>query len=199
MANAAKIFKSEIEVVSPRMAEEWLKTMKSNRPQSDAMVYEYATSMQAGKWAVKGEAIKFDKDGGLFDGQHRLLGCTISGKSFKTYVIRGIPDANAFATVGVGKLRTHGDIFHLDGYSDYFVASGIASILYFYKNKRLNIRGPMNVSRTAQRRDLLIGKVKEALGKKDVLRLGRQIAKEVLLELARPYREQILKSIRTIH
>src|SRR5260221_9421398 len=199
MANAAKVFKSEIEVISPRVAEEWLKTMKSNRPQSDAMVYEYATSMQAGKWVVNGETIKFDKDGHLFDGQHRLLACTISGKSWKPYVIRAITDTNACAAVDVGKLRTHGDIFHLGGYSDYFVASGIASILYFYKNKRLTTRGTMNVSRTTQRRDPLIGKIKEALGKKDMVRMGQQIEKEVLLEFARPYREQILKSIHAIH
>lgn len=195
----AKVFKSEIEVISPRLAEDWLKTMKSNRPQSDHMVYEYATSMQAGRWAVNGETIKFDKDGHLFDGQHRLLACMISGKSFKSYVIRGIVDANAFATVDAGKIRTHGDIFHLGGYSDYFVASGIATILYFYKNKRLTTRGPMNISRSEQRRNPLIGKIKEALGKKEIPRRGRQIDKEVLLEFARPYREKILRSIRIIN
>src|SRR5258706_3163265 len=191
MANAAKVFKSEIEVISPRVAEEWLKTMKSNRPQSDAMVYEYATSMQAGRWVVNGETIKFDKDGHLFDGQHRLLACMISGKPFKTYVIRGITDEGAFATVDVGKLRTHGDIFHLDGYADYYVASGIAAIVYYYKNKLLTTRGIMNMSRTAQRRNPTIANIKRVLGKKELSRFWRQVGKEVLLEFARTYREQI--------
>jgi hypothetical protein len=199
MANAAKVFKSEVEVVSPRVAEEWLKTMKSNRPQSDSTVYEYANSMQAGKWIVNGETIKFDKEGRLFDGQHRLLACMIAGKSFKTYVIRGIADPGAFATVDVGKLRTHGDIFHLDGYTDYYVSSGIAAIVYYYKHKLLTMRGPMNMSRTAQRRSPVVARLKQVLKKKEISRFGRQVEKEVLLEFARPYREQILKSIRSIH
>lgn len=199
MAKEAKVFKSEIEVISPRVAEEWLKTMRSNRPQSDSTVYDYATSMQAGKWIVNGETIKFDKEGHLFDGQHRLLACMIAGKSFKTYVIRGIADPHAFATVDVGKMRSHGDIFHLDGYTDYYVASGIAAIIYYYKHKVLTTRGPMNMSRTAQRRNPIVSKIKELLGKKDMMRFGRQVEKEVLLEFARPYREKILKSIRAIN
>jgi hypothetical protein len=199
MANAAKVFKSEIEVITPRIAEDWLKTMKGNRPQSDSTVYEYATSMQAGKWVVNGETIKFDKEGHLFDGQHRLLACMIAGKSFKTYVVRGIVDTRAFATVDVGKLRTHGDIFHLDGYTDYFVASGIAAIVYYYKHKLLTMRGIMNMSRAAQRRNPIVTNIKRVLEKKELTRFGRQVEKEVLLEFARPYREQILKSIRAIH
>jgi hypothetical protein len=81
--------------VSPRMAAKWLMKNKNNRPLSQTRVDYYCDMLLNKKWMITGEAIKFDWDGNLLDGQHRLAACVKSKASFKTVVIRGL-DPNSF-------------------------------------------------------------------------------------------------------
>lgn len=188
--------RSAFESITPKMAEDWLKTMVNNRPPSDSLVYELATSIQDGRWVLNGETIKFNSEGHLFDGQHRLLACMIAGKPFQSYVVRGIEDPRAFSTVDVGKLRTHGDIFAMTGFSDYTIASGIAVFLYNYKNNLLTLRGPKHarlVRNTAMAKAL-----REKLGKNEGARYRSDIDKETLIKFAEPIKDQIVASIRII-
>ena len=124
----------KVETITPVMAKKWLGTMISNRPISDSKCLEYAIEMEQGKWILNGETIKFNGNGALFDGQHRLQGCVLAEKAFKSYVIRGIEDKMAFATVDVGKLRSGGDIFGLGGYKDQNNAAAVAMWLYQYRH-----------------------------------------------------------------
>lgn len=50
----------------------------------------YAADMKAGKWSMNGEAIVFDADGNLKDGQHRLMAVVESGVPVLMFVVRGI-------------------------------------------------------------------------------------------------------------
>lgn len=105
-----------LETITPAQAAKWLQTMVNNRTLSQAKAIEYAIAMDDARWVINGETIKFDAEGRLFDGQHRLQGCVLADKAFKSYVAYGITDQDAFSTVDVGKNRSHGDVFSIAGY-----------------------------------------------------------------------------------
>lgn len=133
---------TEVATVTPKMAADWLRTMVANRPVSQTKAVEYGLAMERGDWILNGETIKFDEKGNLIDGQHRLQASVLSGKPFKTYVVRGISDPNAFATIDTGKIRSHADIFALSGIVDQNNASATANLLYLVKAGVLTMNGP---------------------------------------------------------
>lgn len=178
-----------IETITPRMADDYLGTMRKNRPVSDRVVLEYGMAIDGGKWVVNGEAIKFDVDGHLIDGQHRLRACSLAGKPFRTYVIRGIEDERAFSTMDTGKTRTHGDIFALAGIVDSNMASGAALMMYYYKHGMLTIKGP----RLRQSGRSRAGAIASQL--KSVPQPRALVSKEDLVSFAMPYREAIIEAL----
>jgi len=58
--------------VTPELAAAILSEGSRNRNIRRKDVIRYAADMKQGLWATTGEAIKFDQDGSLLDGQHRL-------------------------------------------------------------------------------------------------------------------------------
>lgn len=132
---------AEVVTVTPAMAERWLKTMVANRPLSESKTVEYGVAMEQGKWVLNGETVKFDGEGRLFDGQHRLQGCVLAGVPFDTHVIRGIEDPNAFATVDTGKVRSTADVFGIAGWTNNKIAAGATMLIAAYTDKRLNWTG----------------------------------------------------------
>lgn len=179
-----------LEMINPLEARRMLDTMGDNRKISDAKVIEYATSMYAGKWSLNGETIKFDKEGKLFDGQHRLEACILADKKFRSFIARGIEDVNAFATVDVGKNRSHGDVFSIAGYVNANYMSGAAQLIYLFQNRQVGWKGPLHGD-----------KIKDAdfLPKKsrnNAIINARTISKDALLEFARGIEEDLKRSIR---
>ena len=133
-----------IESITPAKAEHYLKTMVANRPLSQSKVIEFALAIDEARWSLNGETIKFDAQGQLFDGQHRLHGCILAQKAFRSYVIRGITDPNAFSTVDTGKTRTHADIFGIAGWQNNKVASTAAMLILLYEKGRVNWGGAVS-------------------------------------------------------
>lgn len=178
-----------LETITPAMSEKWLTLMVGNRPLSDGKAVEYAIAIEEGRWSVNGETIKFDSEGRLFDGQHRLQACILAGKIFKSYVAYGIVDENAFATVDVGKTRSHGDIFGIAGYPSSNIASGAALLIYQFKNNLLSMSG--DASRRMKR-----GSAK-FLAKLDKLPVKAvHVTKEELLSYAEPFKDRLIGAVR---
>lgn len=178
-----------VELITPKVAQQLLATMIKNRALSQSKVVEYAIAMDEGRWILNGETIKIDKQGRLFDGQNRLNACILAGKPFRTYIARGIEDENAFATVDVGKNRTHGDIFGIAGFVSANITSAAAMVIYALKTCSMGWSGITN------RRNRL-GKTR--LGQ-TLLRKpssGAMVSKEDLLNFAEPYREELLSCVR---
>lgn len=87
--------------VSPSVAKRWLSRNVRNRPIRKVIVDAYARDMAAGAWQVTGEAIKFDTNGALSDGQHRLTAVVQSGTTVDMLVVRGLaPEAQAVMDSG---------------------------------------------------------------------------------------------------
>lgn len=185
---------TKLETITPGMARKWLETMVSNRPLSEAKSLEYAIEMEAGKWVLNGETIKFNGSGALFDGQHRLQACILAEKSFKSLVVRGIEDKMAFATVDVGKMRSGGDIFGLAGYKDQNNAAACAMWLYQYKHgliSRLGHGGARRFSKEQQKDSKVLQKT--GLKVKPSI-----VSKEMLLAFATPMKGRIAGALNFI-
>lgn len=63
------------EYISPAMAKQWLgDNVDNNRTPNKRYITGYAKTMKDGLWScTNGESIKFNQDGELVDGQHRLM------------------------------------------------------------------------------------------------------------------------------
>src|SRR5258708_4531118 len=180
---------TKLETITPVVAKKWLEKMIANRPLSEGKSLEYAIAIDEGKWSVNGETIKFDNKDRLFDGQHRLSACVLAEKPFKSYVVRGIEDQMAFATVDVGRARTHGDIFDIAGYTNANIAATAAMIIYTYKNDMLASFG-LKQRRYAKG---LSGPVVEKL---DTMPVKGGIRKDVLLKFCAPFKSKIMEAVK---
>jgi len=102
------------QTVTPPMAKEWLETAEPNyRKLQKYRVKTLTRSMSHGYWKYNGESIKFNSNGRLVDGQHRLTAVVESGVSIVTEVIHGIDDVDEIDT---GKPRHAGDVLGSHGF-----------------------------------------------------------------------------------
>lgn len=106
--------KSEIVDVTPGIAASWLDRNVANRKPRATAVDAYARAMMDDRWALSGDAIRFDVNGNLMDGQHRLLACVKADVSFRTFVLYNVPDA-ARHTIDTNVGRSVADTLTLDG------------------------------------------------------------------------------------
>lgn len=110
-------------LVTPELAQSWLSRNRRNRPLRKAQVAKYARSMARGAWQITGEAIKFDNNGDIIDGQHRLHAVIEAGEPILIFVVRGLaPSAQDVMDTGIK--RKAGDALGLNGYRN---ASNLAA------------------------------------------------------------------------
>lgn len=101
--------------ISPETAAAWLQRNTSNRPLRKSLIKRYSRDMAHGSWHMTGESIKFDRDGNLIDGQHRLLAIIDAGITVECFVMYGI-DPSAFRVMDSGDSRKAKDVLHQLGY-----------------------------------------------------------------------------------
>ena len=103
--------------MTPTKAMGMLEKNSNNRSSRQALVEQYASDMRNGLWnAENGETIKVDSDGGLLDGQHRLMAVVESGVTVKMVVVTGLSPSGR-ETIDTGLSRTAGDILYLAGHT----------------------------------------------------------------------------------
>lgn len=103
----------KVEKITPEMAESYLGRNMVNRHLNKDRVAQYALDMATGKWELNGEAIRFNKDGRLIDGQHRLSAIVKSGTSIRMVVMRDIE--NSVTIYDRGRNRSITDQFQIAG------------------------------------------------------------------------------------
>ena len=99
--------------------------MKTNRKLRPRLVERYATEMSSGHWKAGASTIKFNSDGELIDGQHRLNAIIQSGKTVEFDVRREL-DPDVFMVLDTGGTRSPGDMLHVAGFQ---YTSNIASAI----------------------------------------------------------------------
>lgn len=101
--------------VEPDQAQKWLECNVANRTLRPSRVKEYASAMQEGRWLYTADPIRFDLDGKLIDGQHRLMAVVKSGCTVEMHVVRGLaPEAQDAVDTGV--IRTAADALKVRGF-----------------------------------------------------------------------------------
>jgi len=79
-----------IVTVTPKMAKEWLERVpERQRKASPSKVRKWSYFMDVAEWKLSNDAIIFDSDGFLINGQHRLMALLEAGKPQQFIVGRG--------------------------------------------------------------------------------------------------------------
>ena len=83
---------SQTETITPEIAAKYLATVnparRNIRPIQKSSLARIVLALRSGQWRENGESIKFNKAGHLFDGQHRLTACVITGIPIRSIVVR---------------------------------------------------------------------------------------------------------------
>ncbi|SDJ22497.1 hypothetical protein SAMN05192558_109293 [Actinokineospora alba] len=96
---------AEVIEVSPSMAKAWLKKMAPNRSISRKRVKHLANLMKMERFKLNGETIKFDEEGWLIDGQHRLAAIVFADIPVVMYVAHNVP-RSAIVSIDMGRSRS---------------------------------------------------------------------------------------------
>lgn len=118
--------------VNPDTARAWLERNTHNRPVRFRHVESLARDMHNDRWHYDGSAIRFFRDGGLADGQHRLLAVVDSGKTVPFLVVPGLERA-AQEVVDTGARRSTGDALSLRGEHNANLLAAVSRIAVVYE------------------------------------------------------------------
>ena len=110
------LIKSQVTYVTPAMATEWLRSNTANRKPSQAAVKRWAEIMRAHSWKLCSDAIAFDINGVLINGQHRLMAVIESGMTQPFLVANNFPE-DSKESCDIGKKRQLHEIMTIGGYS----------------------------------------------------------------------------------
>lgn len=109
----------ELISVTPTLAEQWLATnTDNNRRLSKTTIQRYAADMIRDRWQPTGEAIKFDRQGRLIDGQHRLNAVVAARKTVQMLVVRDL-SSEVIQVLDTGKPRSAADALTIAGHNGY--------------------------------------------------------------------------------
>ncbi|MDQ1738084.1 MAG: hypothetical protein QOH56_4335 [Pseudonocardiales bacterium] len=101
--------------VTPDTARRWLESNNThNRKLSPMRTAQYAQDMASGRWSFNGEALQFDRDGVLLNGQHRLSAIVVCGIPQTFLIVRGL-DPTTQITIDQGTRRAPGEQLQLAG------------------------------------------------------------------------------------
>ncbi len=99
---------AEVRQVTPEQAALWLTANTSNRFMRKRRVELLAHDMAAGTFTLTPDAIAFNRDGTLINGQHRLAAVVKAGVAVPLIVAYGLPD-EAYDATDDGLKRSLGD------------------------------------------------------------------------------------------
>lgn len=125
------------ETITSAIAAKYLEANSHNRPLRQATVRNYVDEILLGQWLFNGETIKFDWNGVLCDGQHRLAAVVQAKRAIDTYVVRGL-DPEAFKTIDTGKARSSGELLAMRGIRSPIAVATAYRALYRYLGRGRN-------------------------------------------------------------
>lgn len=100
--------------ITPELAEAWLGRNRKNRIISRFNVLKYARDINKGTWRLTGEPVKFDYNGVMLDGQHRMLAIIEAQRPITTDVRFGL-EPEVFINIDTGQKRSGADFLAIAG------------------------------------------------------------------------------------
>lgn len=119
---------SRVMEVGPGLATHFLTFNTRNRNIRARDVDKLARDMENGHWVFNGDAIRFDWNGRLIDGQHRLSAIVQSGMIVRLTVIWGL-DPSAQDVTDCGIIRKMSDILTLHGKTNTVVTAAALRLI----------------------------------------------------------------------
>jgi hypothetical protein len=136
MVDLGKGIQAGIVNITPEQAAKMLERSVKNRKLSIGRVHHYANEMREGNWMLNGDSIRFDFNGVLTDGQHRLHAIIKANVSVEMIAITGL-NPEVFKNIDTGKNRSGGDVISIitDKTNQHasFASSLITKILEYQK------------------------------------------------------------------
>lgn len=166
-----------IETITPAKAQEYLTHNDSNRRVRPGRVAQYAEAMRRGLWHLTGDAITFDWNGRLSQGQHRLLACIEADTSFVTAVVRGI-DPAAYTVLDSGLGRAASDAIASGGLTDQNQIAAISRVLLTWR-AGIHLNDNTKASVLVQRDDIVEFALKNGELMGDVSRYAHRIKRSI--------------------
>lgn len=117
--------------VTPEIAAAWLELNDNYRVWQQSVTDRWVRQIETGAWLVTHEALGFDWNGALFDGQHRLRAIVQSGVTVPMRVVTGITP-EAAGVVNTGAPRTADDALRNAGFHN---VSTIATTVRFWARR----------------------------------------------------------------
>lgn len=127
-------------IITPEVAQELLNRQSDlQRKLNPIHLNRLVNVMIEGKWIdFNGDTIKFDVNGLLLDGQHRLYAVIKSRKAIRTYIALGLDKDDIYFMDLWHKSRKTSDVFAMKGITNYAAVSSAISSLWKYDNKVLD-------------------------------------------------------------
>lgn len=124
--------------IGPEKARQMLETTLSNRRISDRTVKQYRSDMAEGRWHDTGDPIRFDRDGHLIDGQHRLTAVSQMPDDFYIIVpvITGL-DPMVQKYMDQGRKRQAGQNLQIAGFKNANRLAAAARVYIHWKGGQL--------------------------------------------------------------
>lgn len=124
----------EFTTISAQQAKHILKHYnKKNRKLSPAIAKKYIADMSNNEWEQNGDTLRFDREGILLDGQHRLAGQVESDTEQAYIIIYGLKP-EVFDSIDNGKSRTNTDVIAMKGYENASSLSSLVRSIIGYEN-----------------------------------------------------------------
>ncbi|MBA7704213.1 hypothetical protein ES703_113014 [subsurface metagenome] len=121
--------KTIVETIDTEVAAKYLAERDDDRPISNGHLRWLIERQKRGEWQINGDSIKFDADGKLRDGQHRLMMVMQTGIPIDVVVVRDI-DPASFITMDTGKNRNLADILAIKKYPNH---ADLAQVLFWVR------------------------------------------------------------------
>ena len=131
----------EIVELTPELAKEFLERLPERQRQlSQPSVDMYASDMLEGEWIFTGDAIRFDTEGNLIDGQHRCTAVVESGRTVPAVVIRGLA-SDAILNLDNGRRRSFADDLKIKGYANHTALAAIIGRIWHWQHGNFGYKG----------------------------------------------------------
>lgn len=133
----------EVIHITPEIAKEFLGKNIQNRAIKQAHLSNLISDMINDRWAYTGDPIKFDTEGNLVDGQHRLSAIVKSGKSYDFLVVRGFTSYEV-EHFDKGVARNAADVLAFQGVRQPINIAALAKKIIIWKRGKIVRSNPVS-------------------------------------------------------
>jgi len=123
-------------IITPELALNWITKNTNNRPMDRVNLARIKKEITNGNFIFNGDTIRFDTNGNLLDGQHRLMAVIQTGISIESLVVFGIRE-DAFTIIDTGKRRSAVDALSVANYKNTSLLAASLTLIDKYYTSRV--------------------------------------------------------------